>query len=341
MSTLRVATWNIQAIRGASDERLAAIAAALAAHRPDVVLLQEVSSRADTFDRLAALLAHTGLAYSHFGGRDADRIVRRDRRKRYGNVVASRWPLTPVTWTPAPPWPQLIAAADIEVPGHRVRVVSVHAPNAAGNGWDKVRTLEALRAGLLEKSGPCIVAGDFNEPRTFAPAPLSFRARADGSTDGGWTDRFGETHPRSRWQAAVTGVLGDGAPVALATTLAGVEPQPTHVIRVGEPRFFDHVLVSPPVSVEGLTYDHEVRLCLEPLSDHSIVVASLALPAVASARSDRVGAVDTPYGRIVWRDGPLTDGTRITLERHGEAARDLLLGSLIGHTNGAVLRFLP
>ncbi|WP_062529123.1 endonuclease/exonuclease/phosphatase family protein [Demequina rhizosphaerae] len=341
MSTLKVATWNIQAIRGASDERLAAIAAALAEHRPDVVLLQEVSSRAATFDRLARFLAERGLPYSHFGGQDADRIVRRDRRKRYGNTIASRWPLAPATWEPAPPWPQLIAAADVEVPGHRVRVVAVHAPNAAGNGWDKVRTLEALRAGLLQEAGPCVVAGDLNEPRAFTPGPLSFRARADGSTDGDWTDRFGETHPRSRWQAAVTGVLGEDAPVSLATTLAGVEPQPTHVVRAGEPRFFDHVLVAPPVSVEDLTYDHEIRLGPEPLSDHSIVVASLALPGVASARSDCVGAVDTPYGRIVWRDGPLTDGTRITLERDGEAARDLLLGSLIGHTNGAVLRFLP
>jgi len=77
------------------------------------------------------------------------------------------------------------------------------------------------------------------------------------------------------------------------------------------------------------------------LSDHSIVVARLTLPAVVSARTDRVGAVTTPYGRIVWRDGPLTDGTAITLEHDGEAARDLLLGSLIAHTNGAVLRFLP
>ncbi|WP_062465689.1 endonuclease/exonuclease/phosphatase family protein [Demequina maris] len=341
MTSLTVATWNVQAIRGATRERLVAIVAALAAHGPDVVLLQEVSGRGATFERLAALLSDAGMRDAVFSGHDSDRIFRRDRRKRYGNVVASRWPLTPATWTPAPPWPQLIAAADVEVPGHRVRVVSVHAPNAAGNGWDKVRTLEALRAGLLEKSGPCVVAGDFNEPRTFAPAPLSFRARPDGSTEGDWTDRFGETHPRSRWQAAVAGVLGDDAPVSRATTLASVEPQPTHVVRNGLPRFFDHVLVAPPVTAEDLAYDHEVRQGPEPLSDHSIVVARLRLPTVVSARTDRVGAIDTPFGHIAWRDGPLTDGTRITLERDGEPAREVLLGSLIAHANGELLRHLP
>ncbi|WP_062381216.1 endonuclease/exonuclease/phosphatase family protein [Demequina pelophila] len=349
MTAYTIASWNIQAIRGASDERLAAIADALAAHAPDVVALQEVSSRGATFERLSAHLTRAGLPFAHFSGHGAADHIRRDRRKRYGNVIASRWPLAPVARPVEAPWPQLIAAADVEVPGHAVRVVSVHAPNAAGNGWDKVRTLEALHEGLLAVPGPCIVVGDFNEPRTFVPTLQSFRALPDGTVTGDWTDRFGETDSRARWQAAVESLLGDDAAVAQArwpgrpaTRQAGVEPEPTHVVRGGAARCFDHTLVSPPVRALSVRYDHDVRTGDAPLSDHSLVVAEIALPDVHSRRTDRVGAVDTPYGRIVWVDGPLTDGTRIQLDRAGECPpRELLHGSLIAHTNGAVLEYLP
>lgn len=351
MATYTVATWNVQAIGGASDVKLGRVAEALATCRPDVVALQEVSSGGKTFEMLAPLLHDVDLRYTHFSGEQASAPAPPARAKRYGNVIASRWPIAPVGWPVATTWPQLIASADVTLPEGRVRVVSVHIPNGSGNGWQKVYALEALREGLLAAADPCIVMGDFNEPRTFTPALLSFRARPNGSVDGDWSDQFGDTHPRARWQRAVVALLGPDEergsgdwPGQLATRQCATEPEATHLVQAREPRYFDHILTTAPITVTGVAYDHSVRLGSDPISDHSMERATLALPDVQSMQTDTVGAVDTPYGRIAWHDGPLTDATRIFLETapDGEtAAHELLLGSLIAHTNGDVLRYLP
>jgi len=350
MSTLTVATWNIQAIRGASDDKVKRIASALERHMPDVVLLQEVSTEGDLPQRLSAALKGLFLRFSVVS--PATEIRRADgRRKAYASAVFSRWPAEPLPWTEVFPWPQLVASARLTVPGAGLTAVSVHAPNGSGNGWDKVRTLEALHAGLATLDGPVVVGGDFNEPRTFEPFLESFRALPGGATEGVWTDKFGETDSRARWQLAVEQIMGpaDARPPGawvgeFATRATGTGIEATHVVSGNKPRCFDHILVSPPVVPTRVDYDHAVRLGDGACSDHSIVLAEVESTAVASERTDLVGAVDTPNGRISWTDGPLTDGTRVFLDRSIDGrrvTRELLLGSMIAHTNGALIRYLP
>ena len=285
MATFTVATWNTQSIRGAGDVKLARVAEAVGRHRLDVLALQEISSRSDTFARLLSLLRERGLKFATFSGEAADSAGEPQRRKDYGNVVASRWPLRPVPWPVPTTWPQLIAAADVQVPGHLVRVVSVHIPNGSGNGWQKVYALEALHRGLLQSSSSCVVMGDFNEPRAFTPVLRSFRADADGNAEGQWTDKFGQRHARQRWQDAVVALFGTESdsgsgrwPGRLATRQVGVDDEATHALANGSPRYFDHILTTDPVAVVDVTYDHDVRSGPEPISDHSLVIATVTLP---------------------------------------------------------------
>lgn len=351
MATFTVATWNTQSIRGASDAKLERVADAVGRHRLDVLALQEISSRSDTFARLLPLLRAKGLTYATFSGESTGSAGESQRHKGYGNVIASRWPLTPVPWPVPTTWPQLIAAGDVRLPGHLLRVVSVHIPNGSGNGWQKVYALEALHQGLLQTPSNCMVMGDFNEPRAFTPVLRSFRADVDGAADGQWTDKFGQRLARRRWQDAVMALFGPESdpglgrwPGRLATGQVGVDDEATHVLANGSPRYFDHILTTAPIAVTDLTYDHEVRLGPAPISDHSMVIATVNLPEKASRRTDVVGAVETPYGRVVWREGPLTDSSRIVLEinQAGDAAEEtVLLGGLVAHINGAVLKYLP
>jgi len=327
MATHTVTTWNAQSIRGVGDARVERIADAVGRYRPDVLALQEISSRWDTYARLGPLLRAQGLAYSSFSGGTTDSAGKSQRRKDYGNVIASRWPLEPVPWPVPTTWPQLIAAADVRLPGHTVRVVSVHIPNGSGNGWQKVYALEALHQGLLETPSNGMVMGDFNEPRAFTPVLRSFRADADGTAEGEWTDKFGQRHARQRWQDAVVALFGTDSdwatsrwPGQLATRQVGVNDQATHVLANGSRRYFDHILTTEPIAVTAVTYDHAVRGGPEPISDHSMVITKVTLPEKTSHRTDVVGAVDTPYGRVVWREGPLTDSSRTT--NQGPAAAD-------------------
>ena len=158
---LKIVSWNVQANSRSARGKLAKVAAALGRHAPDVVVLQEVTARGDIADVLRDELKKIDLEHFHFSGDE------NTEKKKYGNVIASRWRLEPHVWSLASTWPQLIASATVAYPPGSVLVVGVHIPNGSNNGWEKVYALEALARGLDRESGkiPCILAGDFNEPR--------------------------------------------------------------------------------------------------------------------------------------------------------------------------------
>jgi endonuclease/exonuclease/phosphatase family metal-dependent hydrolase len=275
--SLRVASWNIQAIRGTRPARLHSIVTAVANHRPDVVTLQEVSARPDVPDQLCREFAEIGLAYFVFSGRD-HAPTEEPREKRYGNVIASRWPITNVDWPERMRWPQLIAAADVRALSGLVRLVTAHIPNGQANGWDKVFAFEALLVGLQGSRGPTILTGDFNEPRQFTPF-TSFGARRSGTLTGTFTDLFDITDERIRWQRAVEGVLSPNTAATAwggthVVTQLGADFEPTHLAR-GHPKMFDHILTSPQLRATVVTFDHTVRESKPRLSDHSMVIATI------------------------------------------------------------------
>jgi endonuclease/exonuclease/phosphatase family metal-dependent hydrolase len=278
---MRVASWNLQALRGASADNLESIAAAIREHSPDVVALQEVHSFAGVPDLLSASLAGIGLPHFVFTGTPVD-PTKRYGDKKYGNVVAARWPLEPIPWPVPMEWPQLIAAARVRHPRLQATVVSVHIPNGRGNGWEKVFAFEALRRGLDVLENPVVVAGDFNEPRSFEPF-LSFRATKRGDLTGTFRDLHGVTHARQRWQRAVEAMLATDGSVAdgwggshIATRL-GVPFEVTHLVGGRYPRYFDHILARGDLTAKNLEYDHTVRTGNRPPSDHSMVIADLRL----------------------------------------------------------------
>jgi hypothetical protein len=40
------------------------------------------------------------------------------------------------------------------------------------------------------------------------------------------------------------------------------------------PRYFDHILSTPDLPIRAVTYDHTVRTGEDPISDHSLVLAT-------------------------------------------------------------------
>lgn len=125
---LRVGTWNVQAIRGLPSGRALRIRDVLARHAPDLMMLQEVSTAPVVDARVRAVLDDVGLTHQYYSGRPQAET------KRYGNVIASRWPLVSIHWPIAARWPQLIAAAELVTPAGVMTVVSAHIPNGSGNG---------------------------------------------------------------------------------------------------------------------------------------------------------------------------------------------------------------
>lgn len=272
----RVGTWNVRAIRGFPPARASRVRDALARHAPDLMMLQEVSTATATADQVRDVLDDVGLTHQYYSGRPQAET------KRYGNVIASRWPLLPIEWPIATRWPQLIAAAGLATPDGVMTVVGTHIPNGSGNGWDKIYAFEALAEGLREIRGPLVLSGDFNEPMSAPPQWLSFGATRQGRLEGTRTDQFGRTHARQRWQDAVAAVLDDSNPAGLTAwgggqvgTQTGASFEATHIVHGRFQRYFDHILIREMSGVQDVVYDHSVRIPPNACSDHSLLLATI------------------------------------------------------------------
>jgi exonuclease III len=249
---VRLITWNVARRVTRLDEQ----AAALAAPEPDVVALQEVTAR--TWPVWRAELDRMGLPHARCSLDDADPDRRPATRRRTGVLLAARAPLGSAPSLPVPR-PESALAAVVE----GVTVHTVHVPNAA-NGWVKVRTLQAVRAGLAGSSGPRVLCGDLNTPR---------REHPDGSVISFARDSKERLRPErgEEWDAGELGVLPGLRDLGFRDAFRAVHGyasrEPSWVFRHGGGWRLDHVFLSEELEPLEARYHHEWRDA--GLSDHS------------------------------------------------------------------------
>ena len=127
---MRILTLNIRGNNGVGRARRGRLIDAIAALEPDVVALQEVAWRGGLHDDLARRLAERGWAHAAYSGD----VGSRD--KRYGNLIAARWPVQAAapSWVEGVPWPQSLLRAQMEHPDGAFDVIAAHIPNGSSNG---------------------------------------------------------------------------------------------------------------------------------------------------------------------------------------------------------------
>lgn len=274
--SIRLITWNV----ARRVTQLAEQARVLQERAPDVVALQEVTRATNPLWRRAFELI--GLEYVCSSLDHADPARTPPGRRATGVMLAARTPIDVPRRTLPVPWPETAIGArldGVEVGADRVdgvEIFTAHVPNAA-NGWIKVETLKAIRAGLSEADAetPRIVCGDFNTPRRELPTGevVSFAC-----------DSRGRLRPErgEEWDRAELGVvpgLRDLGYVDAFRFLHGYqrkEPSWTWRRIAGHSGGWrlDHIFVSRlrPVACR---YHHDWRDC--GLSDHSALEADLEL----------------------------------------------------------------
>ena len=279
LPTMQVVTWNVNFRDAAVLEYLARIAA------PDIVTLQEVTFKQK--DAFRERLAGMGLKEVYYSGRpDAVRM-------RYGNIIASRWPLDAVELRYPQkelPWPQALAQVSVTVDGRSIVVITAHIPNGASYGWQKIDTFLVLKNLVQRAKGrPCIVTGDFNEPQFEMQDGhiLTWGQEPDGR--GGfslwpdWEDSSGRTGTAREWDAAVRWIFEkSGLRHAYWEAHGHGAMDVSHVSR-GRNCWIDHMFVSDEFHVEKCDYLHTLR---DPgCSDHSALSASLTFDGQSSRRT--------------------------------------------------------
>ena len=188
-------------------------------------------------------------------------------RMRYGNIIASRWPLDAVELRYPPkelPWPQALAQVSVTVDGRSIVVITAHIPNGASYGWQKIDTFLVLKNLVQRAKGrPCIVTGDFNEPQfemqdghilTWGQEPdgrggFQFVAGL-GRTPADAPAPVGSGTPRSDGYSRRA---GSGTHTGKLTGTAQMDV--SHVSR-GRNCWIDHMFVSDEFHVEKCVYLH-------------------------------------------------------------------------------------
>jgi exonuclease III len=266
---LRLITWNV----ARRVSRIVEQATALAAREPDVVALQEVTRRTAPLWRSA--FGFMGLSHVRSSLDDADPGREPAGRRSTGVMVASRTPLDAVAQPLNVPWPETAVRAAAQTARGPIEVCCVHVPNAA-NGLVKVKTLQAIRLGVLAATpAPRVVCGDLNTPRRELPSGevLSF-AR----------DSQGRLRPERghEWDAAELGVVPGLGELGYRDVFRAVhgygrsEPSWTwrRIAGHGGGWRIDHVFASTQLRPLACGYHHDWRE--QDLSDHSALEADLA-----------------------------------------------------------------
>ena len=257
---MRVVSWNIRA-GGGRDRRPRQIAA-LGELGVDIVALQEVTLGA--VEPYREGLALNGLSHSLDSFALAPSVRRLVGPRRYGQLIASRWPMTSLP--PGDfniPWRERVLSCLVDVPSiGEVQIHNTHVPPGSSNGWTKIRHLEGIYARLRKPSAvPRILVGDFNTPKV---------EQADGRVET-WGSRD------DRWDKGERQIL-----IGLANhdlhdvfrALHGYATSDLSILMRGRPRRYDHLFASRALNPVTAAYLHPLRVT--GLSDHSPLLVEFA-----------------------------------------------------------------
>jgi exonuclease III len=265
---VRLLTWNLNGTRQIDGQ-----VAAIAARNPDILALQEVTLTSVLLFRAA--LAPVGFPHvtDSFAFSTSWQPVG---PRRYGLLIASRYPLCPRASSPTVPWPERLLSTQVATPQGPITIHTTHIPPGSSNGWMKVEMLEAVAAVVAEPGvTPQILCGDFNVPQAELP---------DGRIVT-WAETLaanGPPRPQARkfggdarrWDAAERTIMVGGRDRKLVDAYRAVHGYgrqefswflKRRELRVG--RRFDHVFCSRELQISRCEYLHDVRE--SGLSDHS------------------------------------------------------------------------
>lgn len=249
---------------------------ALISRKPDVVGLQEVTE--ETLPLWVDGLNKTGYKYiiSSFDIHDKTEIFVGPRR--YGIIIASRWPLEPMDQALLDiPWSERMVSVLIHKPINNFEFHVAHIPCGASHGWLKIDTFDGIYNYLARNNKYTrILCGDFNSPQdeTIEGQVVTWGQKILKNGQVKIANRFRRGDAWDRGERKVIEGLAEYDLPDMFRLLNGYETNEFSwiLIRKGKviaERRFDHIFASKKLNPKECHYLHSFRE--NRLSDHSAI----------------------------------------------------------------------
>ncbi len=273
---MKIISWNVAYLVRKQQLQLDAIIS----REPDIIGLQEVTSR--TLPLWVEGLQKEGYTHtiSSFSLHSDNNELTGPRR--YGILIASRWPLDPVDQRFLKiPWHERLVSALIHSPKVDFEFHVAHIPPGASHDWLKINTFEGIFKFLARSS--CnylrILCGDFNSPQAETRSG-EIITWGQNILKGGQV-RFSDKE--GRWDAGERSVIQGLAEYNLYDIfrlLNGYESQEFSWLlrrkgKIIARRRFDHIFAAKTLNPDTCRYIHSFRE--ESLSDHSAIEATFKI----------------------------------------------------------------
>lgn len=273
---MKIISWNVAYRVRKQQLQLDAIIS----REPDIIGLQEVTSR-------TLPLWVEGLQKEEYTHTISSFSLHSDNNeltgpRRYGILIASRWPLDPVDQRSLKiPWHERLVSALIHSTNVDFEFHVAHIPPGAFHGWLKIDTFEGIFKFLARPSYnyPRILCGDFNSPQAETRSGEVITWGQDILKDG--QVRFSDKE--GRWDAGERSVIQGLAEYNLYDIfrlLNGYESQEFSWLlrrkgKIIARRRFEHIFAAKALNPDTCRYIHSFRE--DFLSDHSAIEATFKI----------------------------------------------------------------
>ena len=154
--SFRLVSWNIKGWVRINRQQ----AEVLKNRRVDIVALQEV--RVNALKNFQRMFPEFDLPYM-----EESVYLANEHSRRYGELVASRWPLRRIpAILPETLFPEQALSVVVDSPWGEIELHTVHIVPGSSHGWKKIEMFEGIYQHLCGQSNrPRILCGDFNSPQ--------------------------------------------------------------------------------------------------------------------------------------------------------------------------------
>ena len=276
---MKIISWNVAHRVRKQKLQLSA----LISRKPDVIGLQEVMSK--TLPLWVEGLQKEGYIHTmpSFGLHDGNSELIGPRR--YGILIASRWPLDPVDQRSLTIlWHERLVSVLIHSPKVDFEFHVAHIPCGSSHGRLKIETFEGIYKFLARKNNkyPRILCGDFNSPQAekLSGEVITWGQKILKDGQAKLTNRGGKW---GAWDAGERNIIQGLSEYDLCDIfrlLNGYKSQEFSWLfrrkgKIVSRRRFDHIFAAKTLNPDTCCYIHSIRE--ELLSDHSAIEATFKI----------------------------------------------------------------